>query len=44
VLVGLGITAVWVDGWWFDPVIGLGVAAIAVWQGVRVWRGHDCGC
>ncbi len=44
VLVGLGITAVWVGGWWFDPVIGLGVAAIAVWQGVRVWRGHDCGC
>ena len=44
VLVGLGITAVWSGGWWFDPVIGLAVAAIAAWQGVRAWRGHDCGC
>ena len=44
VLAGLGITAVWSGGWWFDPVIGLAVAAIAAWQGVRAWRGHDCGC
>ncbi len=42
VLAGLGITAVWADGWWFDPAIGLTVAAIAAWQGVRAWRGHDC--
>jgi divalent metal cation (Fe/Co/Zn/Cd) transporter len=44
VLAGLAITAVWPDGWWFDPVIGLAVAAAAVWQGVRSWRGHSCGC
>ncbi len=44
VLAGLGITAVWSGGWWFDPVIGLAVAAIAAWQGVRAWRGQDCGC
>ncbi len=44
VLVGLAVTATWSDGWWVDPAIGLAVAAIAVWQGVRAWRGHDCGC
>ncbi|OCB23785.1 hypothetical protein A5675_12250 [Mycobacterium malmoense] len=42
VLAGLGVTAVWADGWWVDPAIGLAVAAIAAWQGVRAWRGHDC--
>ncbi|WP_425270162.1 cation transporter [Mycobacterium parascrofulaceum] len=42
VLAGLGVTAVWADGWWFDPAIGLAVAVIAAWQGVRAWRGHDC--
>ena len=33
VLVGLAITAVWPGGWWIDPVIGLAVAATAVWEG-----------
>ena len=44
VLIGLAVTANWSGGWWLDPVIGLGVAAAAVWQGVRSWRGEDCGC
>jgi divalent metal cation (Fe/Co/Zn/Cd) transporter len=44
VLVGLAVVAVWPTCWWFDPVIGLGIAAAAVWQGVRSWRGEDCGC
>jgi divalent metal cation (Fe/Co/Zn/Cd) transporter len=44
VLVGLAITAFWAGGWWIDPAIGLAIAAVAVWQGVRAWRGHDCGC
>lgn len=44
VLVGLAVTAIWSGGWWFDPAIGLAVAAVAVWQGVRSWRGHACGC
>ena len=44
VLVGLGVTANWPDGWWLDPAIGLGVAGVAVWQGFRSWRGDDCGC
>lgn len=43
VLVGLAVTAAWPSGgWWIDPAVGLAVAAIAVWQGGRAWRGHDC--
>lgn len=44
VLVGLAVSANWVGGWWLDPVVGLAVAAVAVWQGFRSWRGEDCGC
>jgi len=44
VLVGLAVVAVWPSCWWFDPVIGLGIAAVAIWQGVKAWRGEDCGC
>jgi divalent metal cation (Fe/Co/Zn/Cd) transporter len=44
VLTGLAITATWSGGWWIDPAIGLAVAGIAVWQGIRSWRGVDCGC
>ncbi len=44
VLIGLSVTAKWSGGWWLDPVIGLGVAVVAIWQGVRSWRGEDCGC
>lgn len=42
VLIGLAVTAGWPGGWWLDPVIGLGVAAVAVWEGVESWRGEDC--
>jgi divalent metal cation (Fe/Co/Zn/Cd) transporter len=44
VLVGLALTAHWPGFWWIDPVIGLGIAAAAIWQGVKAWRGEDCGC
>ena len=44
VLIGLAVTALWSGGWWVDPAVGLGIAGIAAWQGVRAWRGHDCGC
>ena len=44
VLIGLAITATWSGGWWFDPAVGLVIAGIAVWQGIRAWRGHGCGC
>jgi divalent metal cation (Fe/Co/Zn/Cd) transporter len=42
VLAGLVITAAWPGGWWADPVIGLTIAAIAVREGTRSWRGDDC--
>ena len=42
VLVGLAVTASWPGGWWLDPVIGLGIAAAAVWEGFQSWRGEDC--
>ncbi|MGO9031770.1 cation transporter [Mycobacterium sp.] len=44
VLLGLAITAGWPSFWWFDPIIGLGIAAVAIWQGFKSWRGEDCGC
>jgi divalent metal cation (Fe/Co/Zn/Cd) transporter len=44
VLVGLAVIAFWPSCWWFDPVIGLGIAAVAIWQGVKSWRGEDCAC
>jgi divalent metal cation (Fe/Co/Zn/Cd) transporter len=44
VLIGLAITPLWSGGWWFDPAIGLAIAGIAVWQGIRCWDGHACGC
>jgi divalent metal cation (Fe/Co/Zn/Cd) transporter len=42
VLAGLAVTAAWPGGWWADPVIGLGIAAAAAWEGVQSWRGDDC--
>ena len=44
VLTGLAVTAAWSGGWWLDPLIGLGVAAIAAWEGVESWRGELCEC
>jgi divalent metal cation (Fe/Co/Zn/Cd) transporter len=42
VLGGLAVTAAWAGGWWADPVIGLLIAAAAVWEGIQSWRGDDC--
>ena len=42
VLAGLAVTAAWPGAWWADPVIGLGIAAVAVREGIRAWRGQDC--
>jgi divalent metal cation (Fe/Co/Zn/Cd) transporter len=44
VLVGLAVVVFWPSCWWFDPVIGLGIAVAAIWQGVKSWRGEDCDC
>jgi divalent metal cation (Fe/Co/Zn/Cd) transporter len=42
VLAVLAVTAAWSGGWWIDPVIGLGIAAVAVREGAESWRGEDC--
>jgi divalent metal cation (Fe/Co/Zn/Cd) transporter len=44
VLIGLAATALWSSAWWIDPAVGLAIAGVAVWQGVRAWRGEQCGC
>ena len=44
VLIGLSLAGSWSGSRWVDPAIGLGVAAVAVWQGFRSWRGEGCGC
>lgn len=28
--------------WWLDPVVGLGIAGFAVWEGVEAWRSEEC--
>ena len=28
--------------WWLDPVVALGIAALALREGVKAWRGQDC--
>jgi divalent metal cation (Fe/Co/Zn/Cd) transporter len=33
-----------VGWWWLDPVIGLGIAALALKEGRETWRGASCDC
>ena len=30
--------------WWLDPVVALGIAGLAVREGVEAWHGEECGC
>ncbi len=30
--------------WWLDPLVALGIAALAITEGRRAWRGDDCRC
>lgn len=41
VLAGLLANALW-GWWWLDPVVALGIAALAVWEGIQSWRGNGC--
>jgi divalent metal cation (Fe/Co/Zn/Cd) transporter len=41
VLAGLLANAL-LGAWWLDPVVGLGIAAIAVREGLETWRGEGC--
>lgn len=43
VLVGLLANSFW-GIWWLDAVVALGIAAAAVSEGRKSWRGEDCGC
>jgi divalent metal cation (Fe/Co/Zn/Cd) transporter len=29
---------------WLDPIIALGIAGVAVYEGRKAWRGESCGC
>ncbi|MFJ2031645.1 cation transporter [Streptosporangium sp. NPDC087985] len=40
VLAGLGLNAV--GWWWADPAMAVLLAAIAVREGRKAWRGHSC--
>jgi divalent metal cation (Fe/Co/Zn/Cd) transporter len=40
-LAGLVVNGLW--GWsWADPIAALGIAAIAVREGLNAWRGDPC--
>ena len=30
--------------WWLDPVVALGIAILAVREGIEAWHGEECGC
>ncbi|MFI6387356.1 cation transporter [Nonomuraea sp. NPDC050540] len=38
----LGLWAGTLGWWWVDPAVALVLAAVAVREGVRAWRGHAC--
>jgi len=41
VLVGL-LANIVLGWWWLDPVVGVGIAALAVREGIHAGRGQDC--
>jgi divalent metal cation (Fe/Co/Zn/Cd) transporter len=41
VLAGLLANTLW-GWWWLDPIVALGVAALAVGEGIKSWRGEQC--
>lgn len=41
VLVGLLVNTVW-GWWWLDPVVALGITVLAIWEGIKSWRGDGC--
>jgi divalent metal cation (Fe/Co/Zn/Cd) transporter len=30
--------------WWLDPAVALGIAGLAVREGIEAWHGEECGC
>jgi divalent metal cation (Fe/Co/Zn/Cd) transporter len=43
VLAGL-LANTFLGWWWLDPAVALGIAALAVREGIEAWRGEDCAC
>jgi len=43
VLIGLLANTAF-GAWWLDPAVGLLIAALAMREGAKTWRGEDCGC
>ena len=41
VLVGLLVNTLW-GWWWLDPVVALGITVLAIWEGIKSWRGDGC--
>ncbi len=41
VLAGLLANTLW-GWWWLDPIVALGIAAMALWEGIESWRGDGC--
>lgn len=41
VLIGLALNAA-LGLWWADPVVAVGIAALAVKEGIETWRGEGC--
>ena len=41
VLAGLVANTLW-GWWWLDPIVALGIAALALWEGIECWRGDVC--
>jgi divalent metal cation (Fe/Co/Zn/Cd) transporter len=41
VLVGL-LANTALGWWWLDPVVGLGIAGLAGYEGLEAWRGEEC--
>jgi divalent metal cation (Fe/Co/Zn/Cd) transporter len=43
VLAGL-LANTFLGWWWLDPAVALGIAALAVREGIEAWHGEDCTC
>jgi divalent metal cation (Fe/Co/Zn/Cd) transporter len=41
VLAGLLANMLW-GWWWLDPIVALGIATLALWEGIESWRGDEC--
>jgi divalent metal cation (Fe/Co/Zn/Cd) transporter len=44
VLAGLVVTAITSGGWWLDPIVAIGIAGWAVYEGFAAWHGEPCSC